>query len=766
MPRQARKYPRLGKQIDRLVHSLVATKGWEMAAAMTYICQRTNYSSDMVYRWRQGKIRPSPETLEVLAEISKEDANLPREWGESMLNAAHYGDAINLVNRLWGPKEVKVVPCNLPSRDRIQLIGRQKEIASLLKYLSPEQAAPLITVDGIGGVGKTVLVLEVAYQCWKASTGELHHPKIPLFDAVIFVSAKQQYLTPDGILPGNDAKRTLRDIYREIAVTLERFEIMHAVPQEQLSVAYKVLGQQDTLLIVDNLETMEDKQEIMSFLYELPRSVKVIITTRERVQSFSPIRLDQLSQEESLSLIEKEALEKEAEMSREQAMKLYHHIGGIPAALVYAIGQVASGYSVETVVERVPKAGSDVARFCFEGSLAPLRGQPAHHLLMTMAMFPKSPLLEAIAEAAGLSTDKIVVEDGLTQLSRLSLVRRHDDPHTRYTMLPLTREYALSELAANASFEQEARIRWVNWYLDFTSNHGGKDWADWHIRYDRIEEEWENLLTVFDWCATHERYDAIQAFWQERQLVKFTQIYGYWDDRILWLDWLIKAAEKRGDWSDAARARVNIGSTLTLIGQFDEAIWHFERAWEKHQYVDEQVQLLLTQKIAEVHTHQKDYADALTWIEKAEALLNIIVPDLKEPELTRRWVDFQSRRGLFFYKQKDYDQAKIYYQKMLGGAKSIKWQRNIIYAQNHLAYIAIAQNQLDEAEVLLQASLPIEKDKRATAFHKYTYACFYQKKGNMEEARRLVKEAFDGYEDLGMKQEAQEVEELLRQLSD
>ena len=764
MSRQGRKYPRLGEQIDRLVHSLVATKGWEMASAMSHICQHTSYSSDMVYRWRQGKLLPSPDTLEILAEIGKKDANLSREWGESMLNAANYKDTISLVNKLWGPKEVKVIPCNLPSGDGAHLIGRQTEIARLLELLSPERAAPLITVDGIGGVGKTALVLEVASRCFEASSWKIHDPTIPHFEAIIFVSAKQQYLTPDGILSGNDAKRTLRDIYREIAVTLERFEIMHAIPQEQLSVTYKVLSQQRTLLIVDNLETMEDKQEIMSFLYyELPRSVKVIITTRERLSLFSTIRLEQLSQQESLSLIEKEVQGKDTKVSRAQALKLYHHIGGIPAALIYAIGQIAFGYSVETVVERVPKAGSDVARFCFEGSLGPLRGQPAHHLLMAIAMFPKPPLFKAIAETAGLRSDKIAVEDGLTQLHRLSLVSRQEG---RYSMLPLTREYALSELAAHAPFEQEARMRWVNWYLSYTEEYGGKDWGDWHIQYDPIEEEWENLLTVFDWCATHEWYDAFEAFWQKRHLVKFAHIYGHWNDRLLWLDWLVQAAEKRGDWSCAVRARVDIGATLTLVNQFDEANWHFERAWEKHRYVDNQVLVLLTQKIAELRIYQKDYADALVWLEKAETLLKAIESGLSELERTRRLVDLQSRWGLFFYKQKDYDQAKVYYQEMFEGAKRIKWQRNVIYAQNYLAYIAIAQDRLDEAEVLLQSGLPIEKDKRATAFHKYTYACFYQKQGNLEEFRRLAKEAFDGYEDLGMKLDAQEVEELLRQLSD
>lgn len=44
---------------------------------------------------------------------------------------------------------------------------------------------------------------------------------------------------------------------------------------------------------------------------------------------------------------------------------LYQSIGGIPAALVYAIGQRATGYSLETVLRNIPNAEGDVARFCF-----------------------------------------------------------------------------------------------------------------------------------------------------------------------------------------------------------------------------------------------------------------------------------------------------------------------------------------------------------------------------------------------------------------
>lgn len=125
-----------------------------------------------------------------------------------------------------------------------------------MALLTPQYAANLISVDGIGGVGKTALVLEVAYRYLRASTGEAPNSNIPTCDAIIFVSAKQRYLTPGGQLPSSEAERTLRDLSREVAQTLNRFEITQATPQEQPSKVRDALSRQRTLLIVDNLGRM------------------------------------------------------------------------------------------------------------------------------------------------------------------------------------------------------------------------------------------------------------------------------------------------------------------------------------------------------------------------------------------------------------------------------------------------------------------------------------------------------------------------------
>jgi hypothetical protein len=56
---------------------------------------------------------------------------------------------------------------NLPHRKCAQFIGRKEKLRELLKHISPSYRQHIAIVEGIGGVGKTELVLEAAYLCWE-----------------------------------------------------------------------------------------------------------------------------------------------------------------------------------------------------------------------------------------------------------------------------------------------------------------------------------------------------------------------------------------------------------------------------------------------------------------------------------------------------------------------------------------------------------------------------------------------------------------------
>lgn len=83
---------------------------------------------------------------------------------------------------------------NLPTGDRTTFIGHEKQLNRLLKLLSWDSRIHRISVEGIGGAGKTTLIVEAAYAF-------LESAESPNFDAMIFTSAKPHRLTSTGILP-------------------------------------------------------------------------------------------------------------------------------------------------------------------------------------------------------------------------------------------------------------------------------------------------------------------------------------------------------------------------------------------------------------------------------------------------------------------------------------------------------------------------------------------------------------------------------------
>ena len=650
---------------------------------------------------------------------------------------------------------------NLIPKNYAEFIGREEEMRKLMRFLSPEYGLNIITVDGIGGVGKTSLALEAAYRCLQASREQFPSSEgsgvgLPTFDAIIFTSAKQDALTAGGILPRHQAQRTLRDIFQEISRTLDRPDIIRATPEEQPKRVRDNLARQQTLLIVDNLETIEDKQGILAFLYELPANVKVVITTRER-QSIAPIRLTELPEPQGLQLIRQKAEEMSVTLNAAQAKDLYRVTGGIPAAIIYAVGQIATGYTVQTVIERIRSATSDVARFCFQGSVEPLRGTPAHHLLMAIAIFPKNPVREALATVAGYAADPITIEEGLVRLQRLSLVTQVEE---RYSLLPLTREYALAELAAYPDFEKEARERWIGWYLQFVQKYGGYEYKEWHIQYDRLDEEWENIQELLSWCTKQEQYANFKNLWNE--MTRFTDLYGYWDARLMWIDWLIQASEKRGELSVLVEQLTAKGGTFLRMGQLDKALPVLQEAWNLRRYSNDLKDIIrIAYSIAETLSSQAKYNEVPQWLEQSQSLANNLS---LEEERKRYTLYILYRHARFSFLHGNYKQAEEQVKQLIQESHLIDWQRGVVFAQVLLANIKIALRELDQAQHLLETWFPVvtrNKDKQGIAIYKRGFVRLSQACGNYDEMRRWAKEALDDFERLGMIPDADEMRVLL-----
>ncbi|MEM9483402.1 MAG: NB-ARC domain-containing protein [Cyanobacteria bacterium P01_F01_bin.116] len=636
----------------------------------------------------------------------------------------------------------------LPSQTN-EFIGRKEEIEQLLRYISLDYRAPIITIDGIGGVGKTALALEVAYRCLEASIKNKENSTIPKYDSIIFVSAKDNYLLPEGIISRPERDSNLQDIFRVISQTLDNGIINQLTGELRVKEVYEALGQQSTLLIVDNMETIDDKNDVVSFLSDLPASTKAIITTRERVILYGSLRLDSLPEEDSLKLIHQQSVQKGVSLSDDESKRLYEFLGGVPVAIIYAIGQLSRGYTLEGITNFANKVPENIAHYCFKASLEKIKDTAAHKLLMGISVFRRAPTLDALVKASGLQTDMISVETGLAELQQLSLVSYKNK---RCKILPITREFALSELVANEAFENKVRKRWLGWYETFAETNGNRDWEEWQIQYDKIDDEWPNLIAVLDWCAAHDRYEDIKELWF--MLNQFASLYGYWADRLYWLSWLYKESERRGKLGDVYYAKVDQAYTLIEMNQLERAQSLLLESWKLRQLGSDTNRIFLTQNIALLRIQQKKYKSAILWVETAEDLVK--TAKFTDRTKKRREIVNLSRKAEAYYHLGKKEEANKLFESVLKQSEDIGWQRQKNIARRQLAEVALANHQLQEAENLLSAGYGEtlrNKAKKDIAEYQRAFALLEKVKGNTEKSHDWAKQAIAIFKDLGMKQQ-------------
>lgn len=419
-------------------------------------------------------------------------------------------DAIAEKKLLPGPGEtlstqIKVLH-NLPNPNFGKFVGRKAEIKTILEKLQPYPLSQvhLVTIDGIGGVGKSALALNIAYHFIRNYEGL---PENERFDAIIWTSAKKTILTVDGIKTRHQVFQTLNDIYTVIAVTFGQEELTKAKPEEQAEKIRNLLSSKRCLLVVDNLETVDD-ETVISFLMELPAPTKAIVTTRHRIDLAYPVRLLGMPEKDAISLATNECKEKGVGIEKENLDLLIRRTGGVPLAIVWSIAQILAGYGIARVLNRLGEPSNDMARFCFEGVIEKIKANSAFQLLLALSIFK----VNASREALGVVTkySEVDRDDGLVLLEKLSLVNKQA---ARFSMLPLTKDYANAILKQNEPLLIQLRHQQRQYYLeilaDFSSRRISGEASRGTERHLFQIHEYENILDLVDWSRSVGELDHI-----------------------------------------------------------------------------------------------------------------------------------------------------------------------------------------------------------------------------------------------------------------
>lgn len=338
---------------------------------------------------------------------------------------------------LQNHSQAAAVTQHLPTPEYTQLVGVQSYTSLLLRLFKDPEGPRLVSLEGMGGIGKTAVARAFV------SLPE----NIALWHKVLWVSARQTLLAEDGQLTRSpDASATLEDISARLAEQMGLEALAGKPVQERLEGLRAALFQNRCLVVVDNLETIEEYQQLIPALARMAGSSRFLITTRQTLRQYPFVHtlpIQELPVQSAYELIS-------AEMTRRGQLnglashdfaELYHVIGGLPLAIKLVAAQLKL-HTLDEILAgfRSAQAGTDgLYRFLYWQTWHSLR-EPAKQLLLSfLAANPEGEDLEFLSIMSGQSQQDFY--SAMQELDAFSLLETntdHEPPLYRLHRLTVT----------------------------------------------------------------------------------------------------------------------------------------------------------------------------------------------------------------------------------------------------------------------------------------------------------------------------------------
>lgn len=235
----------------------------------------------------------------------------------------------------------------------IALIGVEEHLQALLSLLIKAEGPWLISIEGMGGVGKTslsdALSRRVIQRC--------------LFVDFAWVSARQDDFNPgQGIKavdkPALTAERLIERLVGQLTHNGSSPETL-LQPERMLK---KRLKEYPHLIVIDNLETVLDIETLLPLLRDLCNPTKFLLTSRQSLpyeHGFYHFPLPQLSETDALHLLRYQAESHNSPYlqtsSDDDLKKIYRIVGGNPLAIRLVVGQTHV-YSLDNILDNLTAA--------------------------------------------------------------------------------------------------------------------------------------------------------------------------------------------------------------------------------------------------------------------------------------------------------------------------------------------------------------------------------------------------------------------------
>ncbi len=334
-----------------------------------------------------------------------------------------------------------------------QFVGRENQRQELLEAVTRDPRIWIINVHGPGGVGKSALVNWAVYEFYARRT----------FECIVQLTAKETVLTPQGIVRYGRSLYSLENLLDHILMTFG--EDVPLELEKKRSLAREILSAWSTLLVLDNMETVQDSR-IVSFIQELPvdTRAKVLMTSREKSGAWElPLYVHELTYDEvrEFMKVRVDELGMDCPTDEKTAKQVRDASGGLPLAIQWILGRYRATGSLGAVLQAVGAKDSPVLEFSFR-NIWQVLSPDGKAVLAIMTIFDDPPTVQQISVATGFAVDR--VETACAEISDVTLVDRRigrEDGIARHIALPITLSFARHQLSDMGDFEVMARRRFM-----------------------------------------------------------------------------------------------------------------------------------------------------------------------------------------------------------------------------------------------------------------------------------------------------------------
>ena len=526
-----------------LFAALTGHAAYERRSGEQVVAQFLRIATEPVPDLRDSGIQDDAAAVIEMA-MSRDPAGRPSAAGlgeELQRVQAHHGLAVDDILLRSGQSEpaAAVVAPRRPGKLPLELtsfIGRRAELAEVTTLLSTSR---LVTVTGIGGVGKTRLALRAAAEAgqdfpdgaWMVELGELRDPSL-----VIDVVA-------GGLGLRDESGRSLRDVLVEF------------------------LCSRRLLLVLDNCEQVVDEAaKVAEALLRACPELRILATGREclgiggeMVVRLSPLAVPDDDREPTLRGLpgyDAVALFAEraaaavpgfalTEDNKVTVARICSRVDGLPLAIELAAARLRA-MSPEQLLERLAdrytllRGGSRVAptrqqtlAWSIDWSYE-LCTQAEQRLWERLSVFAGSFDLEAAEDICNdeLAPDPMV--DLVTSLVDKSiLIRTESNGQVRFRLLDTLRDYGREKLTQTGGY-LELRRRHLDWYRRLVADIAADWFSSRQVHWiERIEVERHNLREAWEFART---YSPRSLLAMAAGLHRYAVGRGFLSEMRHWLD--------------------------------------------------------------------------------------------------------------------------------------------------------------------------------------------------------------------------------------